>query len=83
MKNKLIRCVNIKTNKVVLFPENICMNVWWQKNTDFIPQILDEIVTINQSEVVTVETTNTIDVATSDIPKPKRKYTKKKTDGNN
>jgi len=86
---KIIRCVNLDTNKVKYFPSNICYNDWWQKNTRFIPQEIEP-TTINSnstSESVSEFTENNVedlDIETDSTEKPKRKYTKrKKQDGSN
>lgn len=79
-----IRCINLDNNKVRFFPESICNNLWWQKNTRFIPQpLLNESTIINQnemSEVASVNAENITDVI-SDISetKTKRKYKKRKS----
>ena len=82
---KTIRCVNIDTNKVKYFPESICYNKWWQKNTRFIPQELplveSTIITpINEmSEEASVNADEKINDAHSDVEvKTKRKYKKRK-----
>lgn len=79
--SKLIRCVNLKTNKVRFFPDTICLNSWWQKNTAFYPQDIEATI-INQSETVSVKTENESgqigDTDSVSANKPKRKYTKRK-----
>lgn len=86
-KERIIRCVNLDSNKVKYFPESICNNTWWQKNTRFIPQQLDIVVNestiINESELSEVVSVNTNEITgvTSDVLeiKTKRKYKKRKT----
>ena len=87
-ENKIIRCVNIDTNKVKYFPENICTNVWWQKNTRFVPneptiinktESVPEVTEENQSEAVSVTAENVVEIVSV---KPKRKYKKRKSNGN-
>lgn len=85
-ERKIVRCVNIDTNKVMFFPSDFCYNKWWQKTTRFIPQEIemDEPTIINEMtlEVETKKTTN--DVAISDVElKTKRKYKKRKSNGSN
>lgn len=86
-KDKIIRCVNLDSNKVKYFPESICNNEWWQKNTRFIPQQLDIVVNestiINENELSEVASVNANEITgvTSDVLeiKTKRKYKKRKT----
>jgi hypothetical protein len=81
---KNIRCVNLDNNKVRFFPESICTNAWWQKNTRFVPQpLMEEPTIINQietSEAVTVNAAPIAEIA-SDVSeiKTKRKYKKRKS----
>lgn len=88
-ERKIVRCVNIDTNKVMFFPSDFCYNKWWQKTTRFIPQEIDipmdDSTIINSiSETLEVETKKTTnDVAISDVEiKTKRKYKKRKSNGN-
>lgn len=91
-QDKIIRCINKDTNQVKFFPESICMNTWWQKNTRFIPQPIEEIKPIviespiinsnnnELSDVASVKTTEeNTDVTFDDSKKTKRKYTKRKS----
>lgn len=86
----IVRCVNMDNGKVKYFPSSICHNPWWQKNTRFMPQPVEEIQLVeNKSSIINEnlsesvsELTETIedelDIDADTVEKPKRKYTKKK-----
>lgn len=88
-ESKMIRCVNQDTNQVRFFPNTICFNSWWQKNTRFIPQEIPviESITINPNnemlEVASTVATSIVDAASNIEVKPKRKYKKRKSNGDN
>lgn len=81
-KKYLVRCINLKTNKIKLFPKYIAENLWWQKNTGFIPDPNN----IEMSAVDAVESINEISVDVSEekveVIKTKRKYNRKPKNNN-